>query len=110
MINPTNEDIGRKVIYRSFGGDVIEEGVITSFSESWVFVRYGSNTQSAGTHRSNLEYSFRTTEETSILEFTVNGIRRKEFIKPFGPDQMEELQLEIKRKTDAYLQEQGTDS
>lgn len=31
-----------------------EDGVITSWNEEFVFVRYGSNTQSAATKRENL--------------------------------------------------------
>lgn len=41
MINPTKEDIGRAVIYgASFSGARAEEGIITSFNDSYVFVRY----------------------------------------------------------------------
>jgi hypothetical protein len=53
MIDPKPEDIGRAVIYRSSGGDKIEEGVISSVNERYVFVRYGSST-SAATFRENL--------------------------------------------------------
>lgn len=39
MIEPTEADIGRSVIYT--GGPKPERGVITSFNERYVFVRYG---------------------------------------------------------------------
>jgi hypothetical protein len=53
MINPTLEDIGRKVVYTGYRP---EEGVITSFNEFYVFVRYGRDTTSKGTQRRDLEY------------------------------------------------------
>ncbi len=56
MINPTTDDLGRKVIYHSPGGDKVEEGVITSFNDRFVFVRYGSNTTSAATRREDLTW------------------------------------------------------
>ena len=46
MIDPKNSDLGRKVIYRPPATDVanprVEEGVLTSFTAKYVFVRYGS--------------------------------------------------------------------
>jgi hypothetical protein len=60
MIEPTQDDIGRKVIYREHGdfpGRKLEEGVITSFNSTCVFVRYGSRTGSAGTAREDLEWA-----------------------------------------------------
>jgi len=50
----TTKDIGRKVVYRN--NNSIEEGVITSFNSSFVFVRYGSNTQSQATSKQDLEF------------------------------------------------------
>ena len=58
MVDPTEADIGRKVIYtgnRHPGGQ-LEEGVITSFNEWFVFVRYDSETTSKGTSRQDLEW------------------------------------------------------
>jgi hypothetical protein len=55
MINPTIDDIGRKVNYRDRSG-YSREGVITSFNEFYVFVRYGNDCTSKGTQRRNLEY------------------------------------------------------
>lgn len=57
MINPGEADIGRKVVYRDRSGYKVEEGVITSFNESYVFVRYGSDFTSKGTRRQDLEFS-----------------------------------------------------
>ena len=62
MIEPTQSDIGRQVLYirdRDVFGDPPEEGVITSFNEHCVFVRYGSDVQSKGTYRDDLEWLFR---------------------------------------------------
>lgn len=58
-INPTPRDIGRKVIYRErgdFPGRKIEEGVITSYNDSVVFVRYGTSATSAATDRADLDW------------------------------------------------------
>lgn len=51
-----NVEIGRKVIYKSFGKT--EFGVITSFNEKYVFVRYGNDINSKSTRPSDLEYGF----------------------------------------------------
>ena len=59
MIKPTENDIGRGVIYTGNrgwkpDGSADEAGVITSFNNTCVFVRYGSNKGSKGfysTHR-----------------------------------------------------------
>lgn len=41
MINPTKKDIGREVVYQAkHRGAPLEHGVITSFNEHFVFVRY----------------------------------------------------------------------
>lgn len=73
MIEPTEQDIGRKVIYRDLGGwGKIEEGLITSFNEHWVFVRYHGIT-SAATARSDLEWSNRRPEETAIASTMRRG-------------------------------------
>lgn len=55
MIEPRKNDIGRKVIYRQ-GHSLQEEGIITSFNNSGVFVRYGNNTGSQSTRREDLEW------------------------------------------------------
>jgi hypothetical protein len=59
MIEPTEADIGRRVVYtrnaRHPGGE-LQRGVITSFNPHLVFVRYGAGTTSAGTWREDLEW------------------------------------------------------
>jgi hypothetical protein len=65
MIEPTSADIGQKVIYtgnRHPGGKP-EEGVITSFNNWVVFVRYGADIGSKGTDRRDLEWA--TKKETA---------------------------------------------
>lgn len=56
MIEPTQNDIGRNVVYRDARRQMLEEGVITSFNPYFVFVRYGSQTYSAATAREDLEW------------------------------------------------------
>ena len=56
MIDPTQDDIGRKVIYTGNYGGPLEEGVITSFNDAYVFVRYGAKYGSEATSRSDLEW------------------------------------------------------
>jgi hypothetical protein len=58
MIEPTENDIGRKVIYtgNTHPGGELEEGVITSFNSHCVFVRYGSDYGSKGASREDLEW------------------------------------------------------
>jgi len=58
MIEPTADDIGRKVVYTSnrYPGGELEEGVITSFNRRFVFVRYGSQVGSKATDRHDLEW------------------------------------------------------
>ena len=41
-LNPTAEDIGRRVLYRGYGGE-IEEGTLMSFNHAYVFVRFGTS-------------------------------------------------------------------
>jgi hypothetical protein len=52
MIDPIESDIGRKVVYRDRSGQVVEEGVITSFNHACMFVRYGAGQ----TRREDLEW------------------------------------------------------
>jgi len=61
MINPTEADIGRKVVYpgrsRVEGGfSRPQVGIITSFNEKYIFVRYGVGATSAATKREDLEW------------------------------------------------------
>jgi hypothetical protein len=59
MIVPTKDDIGRAVIYTGnrYPGGELEEGVITSFNDHTVFVRYGADKHSKGTLRTDLEWA-----------------------------------------------------
>ena len=52
MINPTKEDIGRKVVYNP--GYKKETGLIQSFNDMWVFVRYHEGDTAAATKREHL--------------------------------------------------------
>ena len=56
MIDPTESDIGRLVIYRS-GHGLVEEGIIMSMNESYVFVRYGDSIASKATARRFLDWA-----------------------------------------------------
>lgn len=51
------KDIGRIVIYTSKGKDKREEGVITSWNDKFIFVRYGAYKQSAATMPEDLEFA-----------------------------------------------------
>ena len=59
MIEPTEDDIGRAVVYTGnrFPGGKLEEGVITSFHDHAVFVRYGADKGSKATSRADLEWN-----------------------------------------------------
>lgn len=60
MIDPTEADIGRGVIYRADSkllGER-ERGVITSFNAHAVFVRYTNGGTSAATSREDLTWEF----------------------------------------------------
>jgi hypothetical protein len=58
MIEPTEDDIGRAVVYTGnrFPGGKLEEGTITSFHDHAVFVRYGSDKHSKATLRADLDW------------------------------------------------------
>lgn len=56
MIDPTPADIGRAVVYRDRDLFLREDGVITSFTESYVLVRYGTDSTSRATRRRDLEW------------------------------------------------------
>ena len=61
MIDPTDKDIGRGVVYRDQNKiDKVEDGAITSFNDKYVFVRYKSQHPGANgqaTRREDLEWS-----------------------------------------------------
>jgi hypothetical protein len=58
MIEPTSTDLGRAVIYTGnrYPGGKPEEGVVTSFNEHSVFVRYGVDRGSKATARADLDW------------------------------------------------------
>ncbi len=59
MIDPTKDDIGRKVIYVKHMQR--QAGVITSFNDNYVFVLYGRpGTTSQATPRSDLQWKGKT--------------------------------------------------
>ena len=55
MINPTTADVGRRVLYRPRHSPD-EAGVITSFNDSFVFVRYGDLSESQATMHEDLHW------------------------------------------------------
>jgi hypothetical protein len=58
MIEPTTNDIGRKVVYTGnrYPGGLPEIGVITSINSRAVFVRYGDEKHAKATSRDDLDY------------------------------------------------------
>lgn len=56
MIEPTEQDIGRVVLYQSGHPDDKDRGVITSFNERVVFVRYGNKQHSEATNPRDLSW------------------------------------------------------
>lgn len=57
MINPTQADIGRMVRYQGGHPEDKDEGVITSFNEKVVFVRYHGKQHSQATDRRDLTWT-----------------------------------------------------
>lgn len=58
MIDPTQKDIGRTVVYRArHPGAQAEDGVLTSFNDKYVFARYGRDATSKGARREDLEWA-----------------------------------------------------
>jgi hypothetical protein len=54
----------RIVIYRDSRGS-IEQGIISSFNDRYVFVRYGMGYTSAATLHENLEWLYEPTEDVT---------------------------------------------
>lgn len=52
----THEDIGRKVFYEPFKGAALEEGIITSFNDTFIFVDYTNVGRGQATQPSKLEW------------------------------------------------------
>ena len=58
MIQVGNDDIGREVLYMpQHAGAKPEAGIITSFNDAYVFVRYGNSSTSQATRREDLRYA-----------------------------------------------------
>ena len=55
-IDPTPSDVGRMVIYRTAPNFEAENGVITSYNDTCVFVRYCGLSQSQPTSRCDLDF------------------------------------------------------
>lgn len=53
MIEPTRQDIGRTVFYRQ---PCAETGIVTSFNDNVVFVRYGNEPSSKATYPRDLHW------------------------------------------------------
>lgn len=60
MIEPTENDIGRVVLYQGIHPDDKDCGVITSFNDRYVFVRYRGRQQSEATQRAALSWEHPT--------------------------------------------------
>ena len=77
MIEPTIEDIGTKKVYYKqnwMKPENYEYGFITGFNEKWVFVRYGTNTQSQATNRTDLYWANIQTYETLDKLYRIDKI------------------------------------
>lgn len=67
MINPTNKDIGRAVVYRPRHG-MPEDGVITAFNDTYVFVRYGEQSLAKSTMRQDLHWLCGTDNDAKSID------------------------------------------
>jgi hypothetical protein len=58
MIEPTEADIGRGVVYTGnrYVGGKLERGKVEGFNHWTVFVRYGTDTAAKATSREDLEW------------------------------------------------------
>ena len=59
MIEPTEEDIGRNVTYTPYRGCTtkqLEFGVVSSFNDTYVFVRFGNDHHGKATRRDQLTW------------------------------------------------------
>ena len=55
MIEPTPSDIGRRVIYRAQHG-IIEYGVITSYNDKYIFVKFNYTEHGIACSYADLEF------------------------------------------------------
>ena len=54
--NLIDADRGRKVLHKSWDGLDYDEGVITGWNDSYVFVRFGNSTRPQACGRDQLEF------------------------------------------------------
>lgn len=52
----TQEDIGKKVVYQSYEGAALEEGIVTSFNDTYIFVRYSTCSNGQATSPKDLTF------------------------------------------------------
>ena len=58
MIDPKPTDIGRLVVYRpGYTGAAPEQGIVISYNDRFVFVRYGGSLGGKATRREDLEWA-----------------------------------------------------
>jgi hypothetical protein len=57
MITPTEDDIGRSVLYRTGQGEA-KHGFVTSFNADYVFVRYDRSDAPMAMRRADLEWEW----------------------------------------------------
>jgi hypothetical protein len=69
MIEPTSQDIGRVVWYRDRSGQKSERGVISSFNERFVFVRYTEGSTAAATDRLDLYWPHTDAQDATKRPF-----------------------------------------
>ena len=62
-ITPTPSCIGGRVVYRTAPDYKAEEGVITSYNDACIFVRYGNDVNSKATSRRDLDWTYERTKE-----------------------------------------------
>lgn len=55
MIEPTEKDVGRSVVYHDGTGDY-EQGTLVGFNDKFAFVRYGLGATAAATLREDLTW------------------------------------------------------
>jgi hypothetical protein len=79
MIEPTSQDIGRVVWYRDRSGQKSERGVISSFNERFVFVRYTEGSTAAATDRLDLYWPHTDAQDAPKRPFAnaPNGLRHR---------------------------------
>jgi len=70
MIDPRPGDEGRTVMYRGTGMGMFERGIISSWTDRVVFVRYSGGSTAAATQRSDLFWTADLPEGTPFIDRT----------------------------------------